>query len=169
MAELLASLTFKFRQLEKDGIKAIRKAAKKAGMIIRDEASRLAPRLRGPLQDEMTMKTRKESDSGIEMLIGPSKTAWYGRLVEHGTKPHLIQARGRGVLAAGNSMSKNATTFSDVTVHGAIFGKSVNHPGIKATPFLGPAVANKGDEAAAVYWYELEKAIDKAFDKSISA
>ncbi len=165
MAEPIETLKFKFRWLGKDGLKAMRKASRKAGEILRDEASRLAPRLKGTLQDEMTMRTRKESDSSIELEVGPSKKAWYARFVERGTKPHMIRPRRAKVLAAGNSMSINAATFTDFMSKGAVFGMTVHHPGIKATPFLGPAVESKGDEAAAVYWFVFNQSVDKAFEK----
>jgi HK97 gp10 family phage protein len=156
MPEPIHTLTFKFRWLKENGLKAMRKAARKAGELIRDEASRLAPVRRGLLRDEMTMRTRKESDESIELEVGPSKkTAWYAKFVEYGTRPHLIERRKSRVLV-------------DVGT-GALFGVSASHPGIRPTPFLGPAVENKGNEAAAVYWYELNKAIDKAFDKSTAA
>jgi HK97 gp10 family phage protein len=64
----------------------LRSAGRQAGILIRDEMARNAPRLTGRLQDEMTVATRKESDVEIHVIVGPSKRAFYGRFVDAGTK-----------------------------------------------------------------------------------
>ena len=61
---------------------------------------------------------------------GPSKRdkrPWYARLVEYGTKAHIIRARQGKVLAIGVS--------------------KVHHPGAKARPFMRPALDAKAQEA----------------------
>jgi len=50
----------------------------------------------------------------------------YARAVEFGTKPHVIRAKNKKVLA---NKSK-----------GIIFGKSVMHPGTEAQPYFRPAL-----------------------------
>lgn len=58
--------------------------------------------------------------------------AEYATYVHEGTRPHMIMTRNRKALA-------NKRT-------GQVFGRTVNHPGTKANPFLERAVENsQGD------------------------
>lgn len=68
------------------GLKLLRRAARKAGAILRDEAARRAPRDSGDLAAGMTMRTRKEDATSISLEVGPSKKQFYGHMVEGGTK-----------------------------------------------------------------------------------
>jgi len=52
--------------------------------------------------------------------------ARYSSAVEYGTKPHIIRAKNKKVLANVNT--------------GQFFGKKVRHPGTDAHPFLAPAL-----------------------------
>lgn len=54
------------------------------------------------------------------VLIGNTQKAKYAKFVHFGTKSHIIKAKNKKVLAS----------------NGRIFGKKVNHPGIKANPYL---------------------------------
>lgn len=118
----IADLKVKFESLPtKVGLKFLRRAGRAAAMIIRNRAADLAPVATGKLHGEILIKTKKESDASIEVSIGPSKNAWYGRLQEFGT---------------------------------------VHHP---PQPFLGPALEEKGAEAAALFAEELRKEIGSHF------
>ena len=63
------------------------------------------------------------SDSWVGIVATPVS---YALFVEFGTKPHVIRARNRRVLA-------NTRT-------GDVFGPVVHHPGTPAQPFLRPAL-----------------------------
>lgn len=75
----------------KIGLKFLRRAGRKAAELIRDEASRRAPRDTGALSDNMTIKTKKEDDEHIAISIGPAKEQFYGRFVDLGTKKMRAQ------------------------------------------------------------------------------
>lgn len=115
-----------FRTLERSiAIKFLRRAGRRAALLIRDDASSRAPRRTGALANNMTIKSRKESDTSIHFQVGPSRNEFYGRFVEKGTVK------------------------------------------MSADPFLGPAIQERGDEAAAVFINELVKEIEKAFRKGL--
>ena len=72
--------------------------------------------LGGQLRQSITKIVTK--DNGI---VGTN--VFYAPYVEFGTRPHKITAKGKGLTDGKNW-----------------FGKSVNHPGTKAQPFLLPAL-----------------------------
>jgi len=77
----------RFRNLESRlQLKFLRRAGRKAALLIRDQASNNAPKDTGALARGMTIKTRKESDTEIHLQVGPSRKEFYGRFLEHGTK-----------------------------------------------------------------------------------
>jgi HK97 gp10 family phage protein len=81
-----------FEQLPaKVGLKFLRRAGRKGAMLIRDDASRRAPRLTGALANNMTISTKKETNESITVSVGPTKREFYGRFQEKGTK--FINAR----------------------------------------------------------------------------
>lgn len=57
-----------------------------------------------------------------EVKVGNTLKAKYAKFVHFGTKPYVIKPKNKKALA-----NKKA---------GIIFGKKVNHPGIKANPYL---------------------------------
>lgn len=67
--------------------KILTRAARQGAELIRAAASELAPHRTGKLSRHMiiTAPTREQSADEGSVRIGPSKEAWYGRFVEHGT------------------------------------------------------------------------------------
>ena len=69
----------------------------------------------------------KATNQNVEARIGARKRtqlAYIGHLIENGTRPHVIKVRRKKGLARGK----------------VFFGKSVQHPGTIARPWLRPAV-----------------------------
>lgn len=62
------------------------------------------------------------SATSSEVKIGNTAEVKYAKFVHFGTKPYVIKPKNKKALA-----NKKA---------GIIFGKKVNHPGIKANPYL---------------------------------
>ena len=72
-------------------------------------------------------KVAKGSLHGVVTAGG--KGARHANLVEGGTKAHAITSKKGKVLTDGKR----------------VFGKAVKHPGMKAQPFMGPALASEAD------------------------
>lgn len=88
----------KFKQLE-DSIAGatLEKAALAGAEIVREDASRRAPRRTGNLAKNIVTETAEKSRTKAVVNVGPNKKAWYGRFVELGTskmapKPYLMPA-----------------------------------------------------------------------------
>lgn len=90
--------------------------------IVNEAKQNTAPYRTGNLKKDI--QVIKVTDNEVE--IGNTKKAFYAAFVHGGTKPHKIKAKNKKVLAS----------------KGKIFGKSVNHPGTKANPYLEIAMEN---------------------------
>ena len=94
----LRELERKLKQLEASVRKAIiSEALAGAAEIVREEASRRAPKRTGTLARSITVGPVKVEKDGASVDVGPSKEGWYGRFVETGTikmaaKPYLRPA-----------------------------------------------------------------------------
>lgn len=95
----------------------------KAGHEVRNDAIRKTPVDTGALRAGWKIRVTKIGKGGT---VTVSNETPYARSVEYGTKPHTIRAKAKSVLA-------NRKT-------GAVFGKTVNHPGTRAVPMLAPAL-----------------------------
>jgi HK97 gp10 family phage protein len=62
--------------------------------------------------------------------IGPNKDHWYAVFQEFGAKRHVIKVDVKTVLSDGSD----------------VFGREVNHPGVRKKPFLRPALDDNLDE-----------------------
>lgn len=93
-------------------------------------------------------------NKGLTAQIKP--TAWYAKFIEFGTAPHTIQPKKKKILswqgeAEGTAIFESANgkqvkkkyykkTNGEYTLEkNTIFTPKVQHPGIKASPFLFPA------------------------------
>lgn len=77
-------------------------AARKGAEIVREEASRRAPRRTGNLARNIVARATLMTGDRAEISVGPNKDAWYGALVEVGTK----HARARPYLRPAIDESK---------------------------------------------------------------
>lgn len=105
----------------KDFDKAQFKSLFKSAVIVEGQAVALAPvnktvGLGGQLKNSITKQVAKDN-----AVVGTN--VLYAPFVEFGTRPHTITAHGKGL--------SDGTNF---------FGKTVNHPGTKAQPFLLPSL-----------------------------
>jgi HK97 gp10 family phage protein len=130
--------------------RALREALRAGGKVIKDEAVKNAPVYTGLMKKSFLIRLLKVA--GYSMTIGVGlhrKWAYYGHMVEFGTKPH-------------EEVSKRLMA-SEKT--GQVFGYKVEHPGIKAEPFLGPAFDTKKEAAVQAIGDVLAKAINRIFKK----
>ncbi|WP_086282103.1 HK97-gp10 family putative phage morphogenesis protein [Campylobacter devanensis] len=88
----------------------------RVGSEIASVAKSIAPYKTGNIKRDIKVI----SYSHKKAVVGNTKLAPYAKFVHFGTKPHIIKAKNKKVLAA----------------KGKIFGKKVNHPGTKANPYL---------------------------------
>lgn len=97
---------------------------------IKNTAQDRAPFISGTLKRSIQWKTENSDMTGI--VYQDSNIANYGIYVEYGTKPHIIQALTKKVLA---NRRENL-----------IFGKIVMHPGTQAKPYMRPAYEENVDK-----------------------
>ena len=90
----------------------------------------------GALRDSIRLGTKISRPYVMARVVvgGKTKTGanvWYANIIEFtGALPHTISAKGKAALSIG----------------GLLF-QSVHHPGMKAHPFLRPALDSKGQAA----------------------
>lgn len=119
-AELLAKL----KKMGVDVEAALTAAAQAGATIIENDAEMRAP---GP---DIEQEVVKRSESRVEIAIGPGDKHWYWKYFETGAQPHEIA----GPLAIPFEGELHL-------VGGA------KHPGMKARPFLRPALDGNKDTA----------------------
>jgi len=83
--------------------------------------------LGGQLKQSITKQVKKDNAT-----IGTN--VFYAPYVEFGTRPHTITAKGKGLTNGKNW-----------------FGKTVQHPGTKAQPFLLPALVKNRKRIIAIF------------------
>lgn len=108
----------------------------RAGNEIAGDAKDIAPYVTGNLESDI--QVWDDNISNLEIEIGNSKLAPYAVFVHDGTKAHEIRPKNAKALK---------TPFG--------YRKKVNHPGIKANPYLQNAVDN----------YDSKPALDDLGDK----
>ena len=108
----------------------------RVGNEIVSDAKDIAPYATGNL--ERDIQVFDDNISNLEIEVGNSKLAPYAPYVHYGTDPYVIRPKNKQALK---------------TPYGA--RKKVNHPGIKANPYLQKAVDN----------YNPTRALDDLGDK----
>lgn len=93
MDELLAQLD----RLGENTSKTLKEAVMKGAEIVREDASRRAPRRTGKLSQSIIVESAEVEPDYASVKIGPNKGAFYGTFVERGTskmpaKPFLRPA-----------------------------------------------------------------------------
>jgi HK97 gp10 family phage protein len=137
LAELLRALPVKLENNIMRG--ALRAGAK----VILVEAKANAPVDDGDLKDSLRISTKsKRGEVKATVKVG-NKKVYYAKFIEFGTAAHKITARGTGLR------------------FGSFFGKSVNHPGVLAKPFMRPALDSRSSQAV----NEIRKYIGKRLTK----
>ncbi len=84
----------------------------------------------------------KVKPQGKGLLIS---MADYGRMVEFGTPPHIINAKSKEALHWHQEKGKtqHGHPHSSSLKKGASFAKSVKHPGTRPNPFIRNTIQNK--------------------------
>lgn len=128
--------------------KHLKAAVRKGGNHIRDLMEEKAPRGdTGELAGDIVVSVKNSNAFEGIVEIGPStKTYWYAKWQEFGTKVHTITASEGKVL---------------IGLGGRILGKSVTHPGQPARPFVRPALDEGRDEANRIIGQALGDAIER--------
>jgi HK97 gp10 family phage protein len=138
--ERLDAFKKKLAALPEETRKEVRKALEKGADEIVDVMKRAVPIDEGDLRDSIgwtfgddvpegaTVVAKSSADAvreaGLSVTIyAGNRAAWYARLVEFGTRSHLIQRKNKKVLASST----------------AIYGAQLMHPGTPARPFFFPS------------------------------
>lgn len=93
------------------------------GSGVRYRAKQVAPYKTGKLKEDIQVFDNR-ADS-LSIGVGNTMLVSYAKFVYFGTRPHVIKPKKMKALANKKS--------------GQIFGKSVNHPGTKANPYIEKA------------------------------
>lgn len=102
---------------------AISAALEASALVVEGTAKNLAPVDTGNLRNSITHEVE-----GKKARVGTNSE--YALAVEFGTSPHKISVKNKKILSDGK----------------VFFGKTVQHPGTEAQPFLFPALErNKGN------------------------
>lgn len=105
------------------------KALKGSAYALESEAKKEAPVNKQSGGGNLRQSIRANFPRPLTAVVGVG--AKYGLFVHEGTRPHKITVRNKSVLA-------NKKT-------GQVFGRTVNHPGTKANPFLKRSIDNRQD------------------------
>ena len=122
-------------------------AARAAAEPIKDDANANAP---GPYI--LALQSKRQSNENIAMVdIGPDKDHYYYRFIELGASGHEIKfKKARALVFTGKK--------------GLVMTGSVSHPGMKARPFLRPAMSKNRDKsqkiAGEVFLREINRVCD---------
>jgi len=123
---------------------ALRAAMRAGAGVVQQAAEQRAPYRRRPRKATRTRASVKRDVVTVRVM--PTKRRWYLRLVETGTKPHLIRSRkmlafeGRG---------------------GLVVTRVVRHPGARPRPWLRPAFDAARDQAVAAISTRLREYIEQ--------
>lgn len=119
-------LTLNQRVQNKIGRKATREGSNHIRRLIREEA----PKRTGALRRSVRVKVdRIQGNKGFIGSIYVGREAWYARMVEFGVHPYKI-----------DPVTKKALKF------GGVFASSIDHPGIRANPFMQRAAQRSRQE-----------------------
>jgi len=156
----------------------MRQAVGAGARVIRDDARSRVHSKSGNLANAIRYTTRLDTSKGqaTAKLFVSVKKAWYGRLVEFGTLPHLITggrfAKGvnreiRNSVFGNNRKIENRFQFRTadkraqaLNILGRLVSK-VDHPGSAPKPFLGPAAEAKYPAAVDAMAQRLRDFLDK--------
>ena len=104
----------------------------------------------GALRDSIRVSTKNSKGKVIASVKAGGKTkrganVYYAHIVEFtGAVAHVIKAKGKGALSFGG-----------------FFGKSVKHPGMRAKPFMRPALDAKANAALQAVGDQVKKRLTK--------
>lgn len=132
-----------FNKAPKEVVKRTERAVAQSVFLVESNAKKLAPvnKQSGGGNLRQSIRAIPKGTTGL-VDVG----AKYAVPVHEGTRPHIIRAKAKKVLADRRN--------------GKFFGKVVNHPGTKAQPFLREAV-EKSNRRINNFFSEIFKGIIK--------
>lgn len=149
------------KKLDQNNMLATFRASVRAsGRVIVKAARNNLPANYNTLRKALTVKPRRQrSINELKVNVGPTTgknaryNGWYGHFVEYGITPHDIPSKKKRNLK--NRKNKKILKFNDG------FYSSVKHKGVKAHPFLRPAVDQNLGAVQKAYVKTLMKNIKK--------
>lgn len=141
LAELLATLPTKLQKnVNRAGLRAM-------ASVLQEEVKRNVPVASGDLRNSVRITSRVRGGQISVSVKAGNSVAYYARMVEYGTKPHLVQVseKDRGINSrTGKQLSVTTINRNEarrsLQIGGSLVGPSVMHPGSKPKPFMRPAV-----------------------------
>lgn len=139
----------------------LQKGAYRAGLtaaaaVVRDEARIRAPRGSGQMAKSIKSGSpRQNQDGSFQILVrlqGPH--SFLGPFFEFGVQPHLIArtGKGEGRVAVRKASQGNGTIEARAMKIGDEFVSGIiSHPGLRAQPFMRPALDAKAGEAVEAF------------------
>lgn len=150
--------------------KNVNRAGLRAGaVVLLDQVKQNIPVKSGNLRKTARISSRAKNGAVSVSVKAGGKVkgidAWYARLVEFGTRPHLVQVseKDRGINGrTGRAVS--VTTVNrrrSLMIGTTLVGPSVQHPGSRARPFMRPAIDAKLPEALKAITAKIRERLNK--------
>jgi len=155
----LEQLERNLKQLDQKNMLATFKSSLRAGgQVVLKAARKKLPANYNTLKKALKLKPRRqrsinELKINIGLTVGKSAKydGWYGHFVEYGIDPHEIPK---------TRSLKNKKKKKILTINGN-FRRSAMHKGVKASPFMRPAIDNNLVAVQIAYAKSLDKNIKK--------
>lgn len=165
--ELAAALAALPGKIEKN----IMRAALAAGArVIRDEARQMVPVDQGDLRKSIKVSTNSKGGTVTAKVKAGGGAVYYARMVEYGTKPHLIKVkeedrpinyrltRKRGALTR---VSMRTINRNSLLIGNTFVGPTLAHPGSRPTPYMRPAMDGKSGAAVSAIANKVRERLTK--------
>jgi HK97 gp10 family phage protein len=163
LAELDRFLTALPGNLQKQ---AIRRGLTAAARPIRDEARLRVPKKSGKLARAIRTGSPRQNPDGtfsITVSVTGNDHAFLGYFFEYGVKAHFIRAgdsgysariltrRGKSGVDVAARRGKKKGQNQVLAIYGQLVSGAILHPGIRAQPFLVPALDVRAEDAVAAF------------------
>lgn len=118
----------------------LRSALRQGANVFKVEVRENIPVDSGELRRSVRVVTKAKGGKVTASVRVGNKRAWYGHMVEFGTKPHKIVPKKKGALVIGQTRAM-----------------VVDHPGAKPHPYMRPAFDTKPTAAIAAVGMQIRK------------
>lgn len=145
---------------------AVRQALTAAAAPIRDEARLRVPKKTGKLARAIRTGSPRQNQDGtfsVSISVTGNDHAFLGYFFEYGVKPHFIKAgdsgfsprilgkRGKSGIDVVARRGKKKGQNQVLAIYGQLVSGAVHHPGIRAHPFLLPALDVRAEDAVRAF------------------
>ena len=138
--------------------KIVRSGLVSAISPVKKDMKSLAPKKSGDLAQSINHKSLNKrqkarlniDESTVAILAGPNKKVngenvnWRANFIEGGVKKHFIKAKRKKLKIGGNIVSSE-----------------IEHPGIKANPFMEKAISNNEANSVSLFYQGMAKTLNK--------